>query len=63
MKKLIYLPVILISLFIQQTVYAQQDFVLYNMAAVPQRMYDNPSFSPTDNVVFIAIPLVGLAIF
>jgi hypothetical protein len=58
-RKIIYSAVILISLFIQQTVYAQQDFILYNMQAVPQRMYDNPAFRPSDSAIFIGLPVLS----
>src|ERR1700739_3621878 len=62
-KKIIYTSAVLLSLFIQHTVFAQQDYMLYNMQAVPQRMYANPSFRPTDTTIFIGLPVLSSEYF
>ena len=50
---------ILISLFTQNTLFAQQDLTLYNMEVVPQRMYDNPAFKPSYSRVNIGLPIIS----
>lgn len=62
-KKIFHLTAALIFLFIQHNLLGQQDFVLYNMNVVPQRMYDNPAFKPTDSTIFIGIPLLSSQYF
>src|ERR1035437_10652335 len=54
---------ILISLFTQNTLFAQQDLTLYNMEMVPQRMYDNPAFKPTYSRVNIGLPVISSEYF
>lgn len=63
LRKIIYTPVVLFFLFAQNISYAQQDLTLYNMKAVPQRMYDNPSFRPTDTTIFIGLPVLSSLYF
>ncbi len=62
-KKAIYFSFAFVSLFTSHVLYAQQDFTLYNMQAVPQRMYDNPTFRPTDTTVFIGLPILSSEYF
>jgi hypothetical protein len=58
-RKIIYSSAVLASLFVQHTVSAQQDYTLFNMQAVPQRMYANPAFRPTDTTIFIGLPVLS----
>lgn len=63
LKKVFYITSILFVLFIQKNSTAQQDLTLYNMRFVPQRMYTNPSFRPTDTTIFIGIPILSSLYF
>jgi len=62
-KKPFRFAVVLISILIQHKSFAQQDFILYNMHAVPQSIYANPAFRPTDTTIFIGIPVFSSAYF
>jgi outer membrane protein OmpA-like peptidoglycan-associated protein len=52
-------PFIFFSLLLaQHTLFAQQDLLLYNMEAIPQRMYTNPALSPSSKVN-IGLPVIS----
>jgi len=57
MKKIILL--LLIVLLTNYTASAQQNFTLYNMEAVPQRMYANPAFMPSNSKVYVGLPILS----
>ena len=59
MKKIILSLTILITLFTNYNGFAQQDFTLYNMEAIPQRMYSNPALIPTQSRVNIGLPIMS----
>ena len=61
MKKIILS--FLISVLISYTALAQQNLALYNMEAVPQRMYANPAFMPTQSRINIGLPLMSSEYF
>jgi hypothetical protein len=63
LKRISYLTGVFILLFTQSTLKAQQDLTLYNMASVPQRMYTNPSFRPSDSTIFIGLPMLSSEYF
>ena len=48
-----------IGLFINCITLAQQDFTLYNMEVVPQRMYMNPALFPSYSKVNIGLPMLS----
>jgi hypothetical protein len=63
LKKLSSLTAILILLLSQHVASAQQDLTLYNMKSVPQSMYTNPSFRPSDSTIFIGLPMLSSEYF
>ncbi|MGP8216110.1 MAG: DUF5723 family protein [Bacteroidia bacterium] len=63
LKEITRVVSVFVFLFIQYNSFAQQDLTLYNMEAVPQRIYDNPAFRPTDSTIFIGLPLISSQYF
>ncbi len=59
MKKIIYSLYLSAGLLITYTSTAQQDLTMYNMDAVPQRMYVNPAFIPSDSRINIGLPIIS----
>lgn len=58
MKKVILIAFLLFNLFINK-LSAQQNLTMYNMEAVPQRLYVNPAFMPTASRIYIGLPLIS----
>lgn len=59
MKKIIRLLFLLICMLANYISLAQQNLTLYNMEAVPQRMYANPALIPTYSRINIGLPLLS----
>lgn len=57
--KRIFLLVGLVSILATNGLMAQQDLVLYNMEAIPQRMYSNPAFKPSFSKLNIGLPVIS----
>ena len=62
MKKIIYFLFLFISILTYYNAVAQQDLTLYNMDAVPQRLYTNPAFMPA-NTFYIGLPILSSQYF
>ncbi len=62
-KKIFRFTVVLISVLVQRNSFAQQNFILYNMRSVPQSIYANPAFRPTDTTIFVGIPVFSSQYF
>lgn len=59
MKKIIYFLFLLFIVFTDQKASAQQNLTMYNLEAVPQRMYVNPAFMPSNSKIYIGLPILS----